>query len=102
MPLQIKKTVTECEEIPRFYGVGYRNPLMQWAECYPIPLNLLVGLGWRIRCWLKQGMQPDWFGQALAQARQDGYKQGYLDATLRIDARIEEQLVDLRKELSDG
>lgn len=45
------KQKLDGEELPKWYGVGYWNPVINVTYCYPIPFHLLVRLGHRLSVW---------------------------------------------------
>lgn len=53
----MKKCIPEGGEYPRWYGVAYDDftQIPFRVVCYPIPLNLLFGVAWRLKWWFKRG-----------------------------------------------
>ncbi len=46
-----KKTITYEEAVSPFYGLAYHNMCTLTGTCYPIPINILMGLLYKL--WLK-------------------------------------------------
>jgi len=65
--MTLKKLIREGEMIPKYYGIAYRNWDSLTAVCYPIPLNLIVGIWDRSILWLKHGHK----------LYENGYSKGY-------------------------
>lgn len=51
----MKIRIEEGQMIPKFYGVAYRDYDTLYAICYPIPLNIFMGLWNKILIWFKHG-----------------------------------------------
>ena len=48
------KRINEGEQMPKWYGVAYRDFAMYQAVCYPIPLNIIVATWNKVLWWLTQ------------------------------------------------
>lgn len=73
----MRKIIREGEKYPRGYGLAYIRYWLDEAVCYPIPLNVLVALLYRLKWWLKS---PGIKLYELGQARAKGWEAGYAAA----------------------
>lgn len=81
MKLELKKLITakevmEGDYIPRWYGIAYRDFLMDRKVCYLVPINWFVRWGREIARILKVPRATKWEGILVA-AYQKGYKKGH-------------------------
>lgn len=49
----LRKEISPFEQLPRFYGVAYTEFNRDIGVCYPIPLNIVVGLWRKLLWWLR-------------------------------------------------
>ena len=73
----MKKQVRECESIPRFYGLAYREYDRRVGVCYPIPFNIVVRIAMNIWWSLKSGFFPDWYEEKLFKVDREAWQRGY-------------------------
>lgn len=74
------KVIYEEEQIPKFYGVAYRDFTRMRVVCYPIPLNLLVRAGINVWFYFKGPHNSNSLErrEALIYARAKEYYRGRL------------------------
>ncbi len=82
----MKVFVPEAAEIPKWYGIAYRDFSRMGAVCYPIPLNWPVR--WARSIWILLRIPgPNWveewdgaaYAEGLRQGKLIGYRQGQAD-----------------------
>lgn len=74
--MTIRKTISEGQIIPRFYGKAFFNYMTYEAICYPIPMNFIVGWARTLLCILKMGTRKNFFDRKLIEARSAGHVDG--------------------------
>lgn len=65
--------------IPPFYGVCYTYDHIEGALCAPVPINIVIGLYDRLRCFLKWGWRRQRL--SLSQSYDNGYRAGVVDSS---------------------
>ena len=72
----MKKQIPEAGLIPRFYGIAYKELWSSNVVCYPIPMNILVGL-W-VRSWrmFTIGLRPSRVDKIWTDGFSEGFKKG--------------------------
>lgn len=65
----LKKMIREAEPIPFGYGVAIHHIEYRTAECYPIPLNVIIGFFHRVYVWFR-------WGHGLYET---GFERGYIE-----------------------
>jgi hypothetical protein len=78
--MKIRKEVSEACEIPKGYGIAYRDYYRRIAICYPIPFNFLAGWLRTLYWWLSRGYSAKWekeLDTAHQTGRAEGYETGY-------------------------
>ncbi len=90
-----RREVRESEKYPRWYGkayFGYNDKDDKlFKVCYPIPINLIVGLSRRIYQAVRFGLKPSIFDRYIYQKMRDnrdsiwqgGFELGKFDGSLR-------------------
>ena len=71
-----KRIIREKEKMPRGWGKAYWDfkidrPIME-KVCYPIPINLIVGLSRRIYYAMTRGLSPSIFDREIHRRIKDG------------------------------
>ena len=82
----IARTVREGNIMPRGYGVAWFSPVSPHAICYPVPLNVILGLLRRTYIYLREGPQTSDV-ELLKAATADLYKENDELRKLAIDLR---------------
>ena len=86
--MRLCRHIVEGDKIPKFYGVAYFDYIKREAICYPIPLNLLIWIGYLIRDKLTRPR-----GQTKVQrAYMEGYNKGCLDTFNYIMEKIQDEM----------
>ncbi len=80
----MSKIVYENEQIPRFYGIAYRDFLVKAIICYPIPLNWLVRWERALGFWLRRLFPWQHLADKTGRYHKLSYNKGYQDG---LDAR---------------
>lgn len=65
--IEIRKEIAEGENIPKYYGVAWREINRLSTVTYPIPLNIIFAHIRKAYLWFQQG---DWY--------KTGYDKGYI------------------------
>jgi hypothetical protein len=68
-----KHHLMQGDEIPRGYGVAWVSWSSPTATLLPIPFNLVAGMLYRLRWWMK-------VPRGLVDNPEEAYRQGYRDA----------------------
>ena len=69
----MKRMQSEYDAFPRWYGFAYYLPHLHVVVCYPIPLNVIVGIGWWLYCKLRRGVEWD---NLLLETHRTAYLEG--------------------------
>ncbi|HDY68572.1 MAG TPA: hypothetical protein ENH85_12375 [Candidatus Scalindua sp.] len=81
------------EKMPRWYGVAYYTEHI--GVCYPVPLNLLVGLIRKLWYWMVRGISPSKIDKQISHAYQEGMLEGYKQGTKSRHNRTLEEKRDI-------
>lgn len=68
--------VPEGEELPRWYGIAWRDWSRHATVAYPVPLHWLAGLARRLWYAIRAGIAPGRHALALARAFSQGKEAG--------------------------
>lgn len=72
--MKIKKVINRGELIPRYYGIAYQEDTsLQWF-CYPLGLNVIVGL-WKALIW---SLKSSFAYPSQKALRDASYREGYI------------------------
>jgi hypothetical protein len=67
----VRKLCREGDLLPPWYGVAWDDWNCDRAVCYPVPLNLVAGIGRAIWIWMRHG----WRG--VRRNSREAFHQGY-------------------------
>ena len=82
--LKLKREVRPMEVLPRFYGLGYLDPCLDVAICYPIPINFVVRGCTNAYRYIRHAAQPNRFERELSLS----YHRGWVEANAEVDIKI--------------
>ena len=107
MNLLGRRRVDESEKYPRWYGKAYYDFSMSdpriYKICYPIPINLIVGLLRRIYQAARMGLKPSIFDREISRRireERDGIRKSAFELGQFYSAQAhEKELNILRKEI---
>lgn len=72
--MNLHKIITEGGEIPKWYGVSWRNCESLTVTCYPIPLNIMARVVKHFYYFLLRGCFRSRYEGELLSARLKGYR----------------------------
>jgi len=93
--MKLKIEVKHAAETPPMgYGVAYHDFYRQCAICYPIPLNLLIGVLRRLYLWMERGIGP---------TKREAYENriSYMTRTIQQQWRKIRELEDMLEQSDD-
>ncbi len=82
----------EGDEIPRGYGVAWRDWSSYRAICMPIPLNLVAGLARRMWFTTMRGVWPSQYERDVAQAYHRGRTDEAINKVEQLPRLVEQEL----------
>ena len=92
----MKRIADEGMEIPRGWGVAYRDVCRRQAICFPMPAHLIVGWARAIYYWI---VFPPWTDVRRDRAFEQGYRDGYAEGSRKGRQILDELKILLERTL---